>query len=115
MIDQNNIQWIPLNENINSDFIDQVSLLLENQWPSFGGINSRKRHLIRSCDCSKNLPTNFIAVLKVNKSDSDDNVIDKDMVIGHICLKPASEVTDGSTSIVYSVLVSVCSCYLLEL
>jgi hypothetical protein len=90
------MRWIPLNDASDENYINQASILLENHWPSPGGVDGRQRHLLRcATGGGGTLPSNFVVV-------SDDH-----HVIGHACLKPATNVADGLSCFVYSVIVSI--------
>ena len=81
------LEWVALHRS-SADIIDATAALLERQWPTAGGVAGRKRQLLRSCDA---FPSNFACCL--NK-----------VVVGHVCLKAASEAVDGRGAIAYSVL-----------
>ena len=83
------LEWAEVSE-LSKAAIDKAATLLDEQWPTTSGISGRARQLLRS---RAELPASFVATR--GKS-----------VVGHVCLRAASEVADGRSAIVYSVVVS---------
>lgn len=121
------LHWVKLHPTASNDELRrQASILLEDEWPTAGGIQGRQRQLLRSS--SSEVPASFVVTTTSSSStstmnstqklsplsasltqDEEDEKGDEDNVrsevIGYVCLKPASELPDGLSSLVYSVLV----------